>query len=708
MELLQRRLGPAFALLGAGLRQLAPFVDLWVRLSLAQVFFVSGMLKLTHWQDALRLARYEYPVSWLDPHSAAVLSVGIEVAGPVLLALGLLVRPAALAMLLLSLVIQISYQQLDVNLFWIALSGWYLVHGPGALSFDRALAQGLATSAVPLAAPAVAAGAWTERIVGPFYRLALRLWLALALAGFALPAVLFPVTTCATLPRLLAWIAATLLALGLGTSLIAGVLLIAFSGIWAMVPADGVTIFAPLLFALLGIGGAGRFSLDAPLRRAVEKRRSPRGDEPHIVIVGAGFAGMACAAGLRHARARVTLVDRRNYHLFQPLLYQVATASLSPGDIAAPIRAVFREDARITVLCGTVSAVDPSRRMVRVDGNELAYDYLVLATGASHGYFGNEHWARYAPGLKMIEDAVSIRGRILAAFERAEASPDSRERAKLLTLLICGGGPTGVELAGAIAELARHGLTREFRRFDPASARVILVQAGPRLLPAFPEKLSMRARLSLEQLGVEVWLDSRVEAVDHEGAVVNGKRIAAGIVLWAAGVVASPAASWLGQQPDPAGRLPVAADLSVPGLPDVFAIGDTALARAWKGAPVPGLAPAAKQEGAYVAAVLRARLSFSRAPPPFRYRHHGSLATIGRKSAVADFGWITLRGTLAWWLWGAVHILFLVGLRNRLSVIVGWLWSYLTYRVGVQLITGDASRSYFAAPLSADQGDSAK
>jgi len=301
-----------------------------------------------------------------------------------------------------------------------------------------------------------------------------------------------------------------------------------------------------------------------------------------------------------------------------------------------------------------------------------------------------------------LNDATSIRSRILAAFEQAEATDDPVVRHTLLTFLICGAGPTGVELAGAIAELARHGMEKEFRNFDPASARILLVQAGPRVLPQFAERLSAFARASLEALGVEVRVNSRVETIDAKGVVVNGERIAAATVLWAAGVVASPAAAWLGQEPDNAGRIKVGPDLSVPGLPNVFAIGDTALALAWDGQPAPGLAPAAKQAGAYVASVLRARLRGSKPPQPFRYRHQGSLATIGRKSAVADFGRVKLTGALAWWLWGAVHILFLARRRNQFSVILGWVWSYFTFDVGVRLITGDGP-SRAGAALAGEQ-----
>jgi NADH dehydrogenase/putative oxidoreductase len=502
---------------------------------------------------------------------------------------------------------------------------------------------------------------------------------------------MLPTMEAEMVPRPLAIVGAALLALGLLTPVVAAGLLAGASGM-AMAGADqGVTIYGALLLALLGVFGAGRYSLDRLIIDWAHRALPADESAPHVVIVGAGFGGMACAAGLRHERARVTLIDRHNYHLFQPLLYQVATAALSPADIATPIRGVFRDNPRLQVLCGTVTAVDVAARRLILDGRAVAYDALVLATGATHGYFGHEEWAAYAPGLKSVQDATSIRSRILDAFEQAEAT-DPAARASLLTFLIVGAGPTGVEMAGAIAELARNGMAKDFRNFDPASARILLVQAGPRVLPQFNERLSAFARTSLEALGVEVRVDSRVEGIDAEGVVVDGERIRAGTVLWAAGVVASPAAAWLGIEPDRAGRIMVGPDLSVPGLPDVFAIGDTALALAWDGQPAPGLAPAAKQAGAYVAAVLRSRLRNREPPPPFRYRHQGSLATIGRKSAVADFGRLTLTGAPAWWLWGAVHLMFLLGVRNRLSVILGWVWSYFTFDVGVRLITDEGTR----------------
>ena len=384
----------------------------------------------------------------------------------------------------------------------------------------------------------------------------------------------------------------------------------------------------------------------------------------------------------------MTLIDRHNYHLFQPLLYQVATASLSPGDIAVPIRNLFRDQFNAEVVYGEVTGVDTAARTVALDGRRIDYDYLVLATGASHSYFGRDDWGPFAPGLKRVEDATEVRRRVLTAFERAEGSDDPAERLAQLTFLIVGGGPTGVELAGAIAELAHFGLEREFRNIDPAAARVILVQAGARVLPTFPESLSAAAASALQSLGVEALVNSRVEQIDADGVTISGRRIAARTVLWAAGVVASPAARWLGAATDNAGRVKVAADLSVPDLDGVFAIGDTALATAWQGQPVPGLAPAAKQGGDHVARVIAAHLAGRAAVAPFVYRHRGSLATIGRKAAVADFGWLQLRGAWAWWLWGVVHVGFLAGTRNRVSVMLDWFWSYLTFTSGTRLITG--------------------
>jgi NADH dehydrogenase/putative oxidoreductase len=456
--------------------------------------------------------------------------------------------------------------------------------------------------------------------------------------------------------------------------------------------------------AFVAIAGPGSLALDGVIRRHIDhwlaalhgSGEFPTG-VPRVVIVGAGFAGVTCAEALRHERVSVTLIDRHNYHLFQPLLYQVATTMLAPNDIAAPIRTMFRDSGNTRVLLGEVTAVDTTSQSVRVSSavgtRNVDYDYLVVATGASHSYFGRDEWAPFAPGLKRVEDATEVRRRLLSAFELAEGAESPVQQRALLTFVIVGGGPTGVELAGAIAELARHGMTREFRHIDPASARVLLVQAAPRLLPAFAESMSYEAKRALERIGVEVLLDSRVEQIDADGVVVNGERIASRAVFWAAGVIASPAARWLNAKADSAGRVCVNGDLSVGEFANVFVVGDTALSLAWEGKPVPGLAPAAKQQGAYVASLIAARVGGRLAPPPFRYRHLGSLATIGRKAAVADFGRLRLSGTPAWWLWGVVHVAFLAGLRNRLSVVVDWFWAYLTFRSGTRLITGEPLRT---------------
>lgn len=686
-------------------RGVGPLLELAIRLWLAEVFFVSGVLKFASWETALYLSANEYPVSWMDPVTAAYVGVSIELGGSILLAIGLMTRVAAVSMLILALVIQFSYSAFDVQLLWAAFFGWFALHGAGPLSVDHFLKRGLADTAVPLAAAGERLCNAVTAYALPLFQLALRVWIAAALVIAAGTSLLeadanyqswLPVATIIALPPTLAALAAVALIFGLATRATAFVLILAAMALPMMNPGAGFIWQWLFLFGIFAAFGAGPIALDAVLERRL-KRTFPQLEGkpafsleglPRVVIVGAGFGGLACARALRQAKVRVTLIDRHNYHLFQPLLYQVATAGLSPGDIAAPVRGLFRDHFNTRVLLGTVTSIDTRNRRLFMGSMAEPFDFLVLATGASHSYFGRDEWAPYAPGLKRVEDATEVRRRMLIAFERAEACEDDSERASLLTFLIVGGGPTGVELAGAIAELARFGMDKDFRRFDPASARVILVQAAPRLLPTFPERLSHEAQRSLEKLGIEVRVGSRVEKIDEAGVTVSGQRIASRTVLWAAGVVASPAAKWLGAEADNAGRLKVGADLSVAGLPNVFAIGDTAAANAWKGQPVPGLAPAAKQAGAYVARLIRARIAGRKPPAPFRYRHLGSLATIGRKSAVADFGVIRLRGAPAWWLWGLVHIGFLVGVRNRVSVIFDWFWAYLTYRSGTRLITG--------------------
>jgi NADH dehydrogenase len=415
-------------------------------------------------------------------------------------------------------------------------------------------------------------------------------------------------------------------------------------------------------------------------------------DLHRVVIVGAGFGGLQATHRLKGAPVGITLVDRRNHHLFQPLLYQVATASLATSEIAWPIRYLLRDRPEVTTLFANVSGVDAAaKRVLLDDGDSLPYDTLVLATGARHAYFGHDEWEPFAPGLKTLEDATTLRRRILVAFERAERETDPERRAALLTFVIVGAGPTGVELAGTIAELARDTLAPDFRNIDTKDARVVLIEAGPRVLAGFPDDLSAYAQRSLEGLGVEVVLGQAVTECSIDGVVYGDNRLAAKTLIWAAGVRASSAAQWLGAPADRAFRLQVESDLTVPGHPDVFAIGDTVTINGPDGKPVPGIAPAAKQQGVYVADAIRARLRGEK-PGPFRYRHAGSLAQIGKRKAVIDFGRFKLRGTIAWWIWGIAHIYFLIGLRNRLSVAISWLWIHARDQRAARLITQGSSK----------------
>jgi NADH dehydrogenase len=419
-----------------------------------------------------------------------------------------------------------------------------------------------------------------------------------------------------------------------------------------------------------------------------EHRAEPEAARHHVVVIGGGFGGLATVLGLRDAGVRITLIDQRNHHLFQPLLYQVATASLATSDIAWPIRWLLRGRPDVTTLLGTVGGVDTAaRRVLMPEGQAIGYHSLVIATGARHAYFGHDEWEPFAPGLKTLEDATAIRRRILLAFERAEREPDPQRRAALMTFAVIGGGPTGVELAGTIAELAHHTLKGEFRAIDPKAARVVLIEAGPRILPGFLPDLSAYAAAALERLGVEVALGEAVTACTTAGATFGGTLLPAGTIIWAAGVEASPAAAWIGAPADRAGRVQVAPDLTVPGHPDIFVIGDTAAVTAADGSAVPGIAPAAKQEGRHVANTIRARLAGDAKPRPFRYRHAGSLATIGKREAIVDFGKVKLRGRIAWWLWGVAHVYFLIGARNRLMVSLNWLWIYLRDQRSARLIT---------------------
>jgi NADH dehydrogenase len=423
--------------------------------------------------------------------------------------------------------------------------------------------------------------------------------------------------------------------------------------------------------------------------------------KPRVVIVGAGFGGLSAAKGLAGAPFDVTLIDRHNYHLFQPLLYQVATAGLSPAEIASPIRSILRDIRNVSVVLARVDGVDLEARDVLAEGRRIAFDRLIVATGAQHAYFGHDDWAHYAPGLKTIDDATYLRRRILLAFEKAEEESDPAERRALLNFIIVGGGPTGVEMAGAIAELAKRALALDFRSIDPRQARIILVEAAARLLTPFDPRLSEAARRALEQLGVEVRLGAAVIDCDAGGVTLQGERIAARTLIWAAGVMASPAGQWLGAQTDRAGRVLVAADLSVPGLSDIFVIGDVACAIGADGKPLAGVAPVAKQQGQYVAQLLKARAA-GKTLPPFRYRDFGALATIGRKRAVAEIGGLKLRGLIAWLIWSFAHIFYLIGFRNRLVVAMSWAWSYATFQRGARLITGLSGSSAEDMPMPPD------
>ncbi len=410
---------------------------------------------------------------------------------------------------------------------------------------------------------------------------------------------------------------------------------------------------------------------------------------PRVVVIGGGFGGIEVAKGLRRADVDLTLVDRQNHHCFQPLLYQVATATLTSSDVAWPIRGIVGAQPNTTVQLAEVTAIDRTSRIVHAGPASWPYDYLVVATGATHSYLGHPEWSRFAPGLKTIEDAAYIRRRLLLAFERAEVATDADEQRRLMTFVIVGGGPTGVELAGAISELARHSLPLDFRRIDPQLARILLIEAGPRLLPAFPEHLSAYAARALARKGVEVVTGDPVEAIDDDCVRTRDTVIGTDTVIWAAGVAASPAAGWLAAAHDKSGRVEVAPDLSLADDPTVFVIGDTAAVRDDDGNRVPGIAPAAKQMGEYVADVIRARVSGRPAPAPFRYRHQGDLATIGRRSAVVKFSRLELTGTIGWLFWSLVHVYFLIGTRNRLGVAFDWVWNYLTYQRRSRLITLD-------------------
>jgi NADH dehydrogenase len=421
---------------------------------------------------------------------------------------------------------------------------------------------------------------------------------------------------------------------------------------------------------------------------------------PRIVIIGAGFGGLQAARALRGVNAQVTIIDKSNHHLFQPLLYQVATAGLSPADIASPIRVVMRKVRNSEVLMGEVVDVDTQEKKVILEtGVVVPYDYLVVATGATHSYFGKENWEKFAPGLKSVADATAIRQKILLAFETAEIEQDTDRKKALLTMVVVGGGPTGVEMAGSIAEMSRLALCDDFKHFDPTKTRILLVEAGPRILAQFPEDLALKAQNELKRLGVEVLTGQRVEEIDADGVIVSGQRIASKTVIWAAGVKASPAGKWLKTETDKAGRVIVNGDLSVKGHREIFVIGDTAAATDENGKPFPGVAPVAMQQGRYVGKILKQRLIGEDITETFHYFDKGNLATIGRAFAILQFRKFKLAGGLAWLAWIFVHIMYLVEFRNRVAVFLEWLWAYVTYQRGVRLITtSEEPRPVFSSP----------
>ncbi len=418
------------------------------------------------------------------------------------------------------------------------------------------------------------------------------------------------------------------------------------------------------------------------------------GNEPHVVVLGGGFGGLAITRALRRAPVRITLIDRRNHHLFQPLLYQVATAGLSPGDIASPIRRILRHQKNVLVLMAEATRIDPAKKKVHLADGELSFDYLVVTTGVTHSWFGNEEWARHAPGLKTIEDALEIRKRIFLAYEAAEREPDPETRREWMTFVVVGGGPTGVELAGALGEISRFALSNDFRRIDPAQAKILLLEGGERILSQFDRRLSEKAAGQLAALGVEIRTGSYVSSIDGEGVVLGGDKIRARTVLWSAGVAGTPLAATLNVPLDRQGRVRVEPDLALPGHPDIFVIGDLAATEP----ALPGVAPVAMQGGKHVARVIRGRLR-GEVRGEFRYRDKGMMATIGRSAAIAHVGSLKLSGFPAWLMWLGIHILFLIGFRNRFGVLFEWAWAWVTYERGARLITGER------APVSASESD---
>jgi NADH dehydrogenase FAD-containing subunit len=652
------------------------FLLLAARIWLSQAIFVHQIMMMMHAEGVAEA-----------PSTGATLIRSIT---PLLLATGLVTRPVALL-----LVLGVGQSLAGTHLAGpqAVLLIWLLIGGAGPLSLDFLLRGGLARVPVWAVRTISRLYAWSDALGDFVLPVGTRLYLALVIAGgtgFAMWPV--PLTReLVTAPwsiLLLCWA----LLLGVATRPVA-VLLCALAPPIVLSGVVPDRFEVTLLLLLLAAKGAGWLSLDGLAARwastGLRMRDHAAEAVPHVVVVGGGFGGIAAVRALRSIACRITLIDRRNHYLFQPLLYQVATAALSPADIAIPIRSILRDQRNVAVRLAEVIGVDSAAREVLLPEERIPFDYLIVATGAQHSYFGRDEWAAHAPGLKSIEDATAMRSRMLLAFEQAESEGNPAKREAWLTFVVVGGGPTGVELAGALAELARTGLDQEYRAIDPATTRVILVQSAPRVLPAFSTVLSAHAERSLRELGVEVRTNAKVTHIDQQGVEIDGGRIAARTTFWAAGVAASPAAKWLSQDGDKSGRIFVDDNLAVPGCPGVFAVGDTAASNGWAGGGVPGLAPAAKQQGRYAATMIRAAIKGHGVPDAFRYRHYGNLATIGRLAAVVELRSFRLWGAPAWWLWGLAHVLLLAGGRNRVAVVMNWLWAYLTYRRGTRLITGN-------------------
>jgi NADH:ubiquinone reductase (H+-translocating) len=704
-DTLRRAVRQAFRF-GSAIRTVSnPWLLLACRLWLGQLTLIRAVMVM--------MAGIAPPGSGAETgHDLSAILLGLEglfdAAGPLLLMAGLLTRPVASALVVQAVWSALEGHTAAASMPALALLVWLIVNGPGPLSVDQLLGRGLIWSAIRPAHAISRLYAHVTRLLEPCALMLIRLGIAAAIVAPEPLALTWQRSTGLqgmSLPELAGgWLIlfAGALILGAGTALVALALA-------SMIPLVGITMAMDdrltllLVFLILATAGAGRFSLDRLISAWASRLMDSRPDAttlPHVIVVGGGFAGVATVRGLRNAQCRITLIDRRNYHLFQPLLYQVATAALSPAEIATPIRSLFREQGNVRVCLAEVVGVDTAAREVVLKQSRIRFDYLVLATGAQHSYFGEESWADFAPGLKTVENATAIRSRLLRALEEAENATDDAQRTAWLKFVVVGSGPTGVELAGAIAELAHHGMDREYRSIDPTVAQVILIQAGPRILPTFAPALSAAAERSLRALGVDARIAAKVRQIDAEGVEVGEQRVPTRTVLWAAGVTASPAAQWLGRPADSAGRLIVGPDLSVPGLPGVFGVGDTVACEAWRGGLTPGLAPAAKQAGNYVARVIQSALAGQAPPPRFRYRHLGSLATVGRQAAVVELGPLHVSGAAAWWFWGAAHVAFLVGGRNRVTVVLDWFWAYLTYRRSTRLITGEPPMD--VAPVSRD------